>query len=790
MMVDMLLPLLLLTSTQQTPPKNHTVTPGKIPGALGPTPPRQTQVMAAQMVQVQAAAAVASAAAKPRLLKLLSEPGFTTALNECCPELVLMTPQQRLDWFDAESAAAEMVHNFGSTDGNDVVEAAIVGGDESIDLGSASKYFHNLWEIELLRVEQGPVPGLPPPPPPKLHVDCTKLGSANSCENASRANQLQIRNQPLACKWRTASSECVPIPNEQSQAQVTDIVEVGLFGFPAFAEKNASSDDMKPHYTFAESINRPIYTAFNHRKVDVGNPQFGHTSAIFMPSYVRNMTLIAPVDTGAWDPQCNSTLQSKFNRGAGGVDVCQADNASTCNDDAPQRIQCDWRRNGCVDTFVDRELCPTQITEQECKVAQGKSFDDNWFNNGQARTTATWWGYILRETGCRWALGACSDFECSALKTKRACNASSRSHFNRSNPATFEEITHKCIWRDAVAAGGGSQGQQLHAQQGQCVAITPDMWCADPKQREEFFHVPPGALVPPGASEKVKCEALPNVFSGLCRYSNTNTSERVSSSHAADSSGVEGRCMATECADLTTAEDCSRYSTKKTTAISCAWDHMKQTCLEYGGNCNVLPDRSTCVAEMGCLWSATNVSHGKAVCHAGKGHVIPGINAGDTFNCSFEHWKYPDNLVLGTPTHYYHILEAGVSIWTNNVSAANLGTLFGRMAAPKQFNITGAEVFRYWEANIAGAPLYPDGIKMLVGSFGDLFGTILGRRLQAWCVQRGWVLAWALGNPSASRYGDDSTPAPYANRTLDPMVFARSGASHNLSLASSLDGTE
>jgi hypothetical protein len=181
--------------------------------------------------------------------------------------------------------------------------------------------------------------------------------------------------------------------------------------------------------------------------------------------------------------------------------------------------------------------------------------------------------------------------------------------------------------------------------------------------------------------------------------------------------------------------------------------------------------------------------------------------------------------VLGTPTDYYHILEAGVSIWTNNVSATNLGTLFGRMAAPKHFNITGAEVFRYWEANIAGAPLYPDGIKMLVGSFGDLFGTMLGRRLQALCVQQGWVLAWALGNPGAPEFGaknvfccatfdtkhrivcqgrlgtnigkvegkegiagDDSTVAPYANRTLDPMVFTHSSAMHNLSLASALGG--
>jgi hypothetical protein len=93
-----------------------------------------------------------------------------------------------------------------------------------------------------------------------------------------------------------------------------------------------------------------------------------------------------------------------------------------------------------------------------------------------------------------------------------------------------------------------------------------------------------------------------------------------------------------------------------------------------------------------------------------------------------------------------------LGVWTyfelseiNRVSGDR--TMFGRMAAPKQFNITGQEIFRYWEANIAGAPLYPDGIKMLVGSFAGLFGTSLGSKLQKWCIKQGWVLAWALGNP-------------------------------------------
>ena len=164
---------------------------------------------------------------------------------------------------------------------------------------------------------------------------------------------------------------------------------------------------MTPHYTFKESLNRPVYTAFNHRKVamslapalnlslpfvdvfhcpfrclsntlsskrrsmsatrclgtparssrrtSVGRPFccqrsapgcLSSLSSLFslpspllsllslLPSLasplsahlfagpadttksdrrphlaVRNMTIIAPIDTGAWDPQCNTSLQ-------------------------------------------------------------------------------------------------------------------------------------------------------------------------------------------------------------------------------------------------------------------------------------------------------------------------------------------------------------------------------------------------------------------------------------------------------------------------------------------------
>jgi hypothetical protein len=87
------------------------------------------------------------------------------------------------------------VHNFGRSGGNDKVQAAVIDGDELIELGMRSKYFHNLWEIELLAFKQGPTPSPFNPPPPLPPVHCRIFDDKHSCENATRAEALREHNQ-------------------------------------------------------------------------------------------------------------------------------------------------------------------------------------------------------------------------------------------------------------------------------------------------------------------------------------------------------------------------------------------------------------------------------------------------------------------------------------------------------------------------------------------------------------------------------------------------------------------
>jgi hypothetical protein len=64
---------------------------------------------------------------------------------------------------------------------------------------------------------------------------------------------------------------------------------------------------------------------------------------------------------------------------------------------------------------------------------------------------------------------------------------------------------------------------------------------------------------------------------------------------------------------------------------------------------------------------------------------------------------------------------------------------------------------------------------MIVATFSELFGTELGRTLQAWCMRWGWPLVWVRGPMGG-------TDGVQPGRMLDPEVLARSRVGHNLTV--------
>ena len=95
---------------------------------------------------------------------------------------------------------------------------------------------------------------------------------------------------------------------------------------------------------------------------------------------------------------------------------------------------------------------------------------------------------------------------------------------------------------------------------------------------------------------------------------------------------------------------------------------------------------------------------------------------------------------------------------------------------------------------------------MMIGTFDLWFGNANGSALRAWCIERGWPLAWAH-NPLDSLWrcgvntstGGDCTPpvytfahgvAPSNIRFLDPEVLRHVSAGHNISGLSGFDAAE
>jgi len=78
-----------------------------------------------------------------------------------------------------------------------------------------------------------------------------------------------------------------------------DQAETGLFGCPA-AKGSAA--------TWDEASSQLIYVAHNIRQSDFGSaPNFGDVTAVFNRAYVKDMVLIAPMDTGLYERNCNRT---------------------------------------------------------------------------------------------------------------------------------------------------------------------------------------------------------------------------------------------------------------------------------------------------------------------------------------------------------------------------------------------------------------------------------------------------------------------------------------------------
>ena len=453
--------------------------------------------------------------------------------------------------------------------------------------------------------------------------------------------------------------------------------------------------------------------------------------------------------------------------------------------------------------------CYHEKTEKDCEAAPGLPQPQEYGQNHEP--LSKWWASTLWNGGCSWDAdnGSCNAFTCEHLQTEKACHLAAHpkmpnmSHIKPGSNLRLPIPKH-CLWDKK---SGGS-----------CARVKPDQYCEMQLHPQKRPDPNPGPPMPPSPPEPPSALCAGGEGGLLCNWDANSTQKDG------------GRCVPTHCEKIHNATECSAKNSGY--AISCAWVPAPNRsitdetelgedgrCIVFDGNCSVLPSAAACnlVGDQpgdpqDCGWNATGPDHsGPKACMSKNGHGH-GPMGGWEFNCSNAAWYglpgdgsggaagggaqipngSPGQLTLGTPVHYWHTLAAGVSVWNESAPATQLGIMVKRMAEPYSTPIAPQEIFKYWESNIAGAPLFPNGLKMLVGEFAMLFGTEHGRKLQEWCKKEGWVLSWALGatggvhNDTNHHGGGDNSQtqsAPYANRTLDLSVLSHTSASHNLTVS-------
>lgn len=204
----------------------------------------------------------------------------------------------------------------------------------------------------------------------------------------------------------------------------------------------------------------------------------------------------------------------------------------------------------------------------------------------------------------------------------------------------------------------------------------------------------------------------------------------------------------------------------------CNETFVRHVCPEVGTN------REQCGNLWFCFWDDTQdhcVSHIQA----------PGNGLFASPDCSS--WDGTP----GTLEHFHHMILPNAHFWNRtccepdgsappedwrHTLAVQFARLLGgwrpRPAVPLRISVHG----QYWEANVLGAPLFPDGVQLVLGDFPKLFGTEDGRRLQAFARRHGLALAWALGPNRNRTLDEESSYADFTNyagdgRLLDPQVL-------------------
>ena len=234
-------------------------------------------------------------------------------------------------------------------------------------------------------------------------------------------------------------------------------------------------------------------------------------------------------------------------------------------------------------------------------------------------------------------------------------------------------------------------------------------------------------------------------------------------------------CQDVYCSHWDSSAACKKYA-----AIGCEWHPLKRTCAQITGGDLGSEQQAVPIEPQTASRSRRGAVQGRILGGDGPPFPTPPSLGCGGWNDSAVDCRVSGHCP-GTLDDYHHLFLPNARLWahentTGVIAQKELGSRLCRLFNPSATEVSGEGTLRYWEAVVGGAPLYPDGIKFVIGNFPELFGTPGGQQLRDWCISRGWVLIWALGaagqNVQAEWFGQPPTYALFNQRTLDPIVLA------------------
>eukprot|EP01050_Picozoa_sp_SAG11_P007902 SAG11_NODE_674_length_7801_cov_3.578032_1_plen_619_part_00 len=219
------------------------------------SPPRQSELQQRVFASHARNATAASPLATAKVLAAFGSPEFQAALRRCCPRVAGLSPQQLLSEFRAQMEVTEVIHNFhpvvNETSGRDVRPNS---ADVTLAMLLNASFLYNMWELA----------------------------------------PLNLTNDKYIEGWIGMSAK----------------MENGLLRFPPFSAVDAPSGRPFPFGGWPKDVEeasqRPVYAATNQWFSDAGWPWYGSVGVVFAES-LKNMTLVAPFDTGLWESGCNES---------------------------------------------------------------------------------------------------------------------------------------------------------------------------------------------------------------------------------------------------------------------------------------------------------------------------------------------------------------------------------------------------------------------------------------------------------------------------------------------------